>query len=156
MSKDWYQDIVDFHREVMGDKFETTPHRPHLKQVALRASLIEEEVDETIQAMTGGSITGVADGIVDSIVVLLGTAVTYGIDIRPIWDEVHRTNMAKKGGPVREDGKKLKPEGWQPPKIKELLELQKLNLELHKKIIQAIDDFAESVITPAATELANK
>jgi predicted HAD superfamily Cof-like phosphohydrolase len=29
--------------------------------------------------------------------------------------------MAKAGGPTRADGKKLKPEGWEPPRIKEML-----------------------------------
>ncbi len=33
------------------------------------------------------------------------------------WDEVHRSNMAKVGGPIRGDGKRLKPEGWTPPDV---------------------------------------
>ena len=48
----------------------------------------------------------------------------YGIDIRPIWDEVHRTNMAKEGGGSRTDGKIMKPAGWQPPDIAGLLARQ--------------------------------
>jgi hypothetical protein len=32
--------------------------------------------------------------------------------------------MAKVGGPVRPDGKKLKPEGWQPPDIAGILRAQ--------------------------------
>lgn len=40
-----------------------------------------------------------------------------GIDLRPFFLEVHRTNMLKTTGPVREDGKRLKPEGWKPPRI---------------------------------------
>lgn len=118
---DWYQDIVDFHKEVMCDNFETRPHIPVESLKKLRKSLIIEEVSETLKAIDSDDIVELADGIADSIVVLLGTAVTYGIDIRYIWDEVHRTNMAKKGGEVRADGKKLKPEGWLPPDIKSIL-----------------------------------
>ena len=38
-----------------------------------------------------------------------------------IWQEVHRTNMAKADGPVV-NGKKMKPEGWCPPNIKAIME----------------------------------
>lgn len=40
-----------------------------------------------------------------------------GVDLRPFFKEVHRTNMNKLKGPKREDGKQLKPEGWKPPRI---------------------------------------
>ena len=124
MSLDWYRDIVDFHREVIGDSFPTTPHMPADKYQDLRHNLIEEEMGETLVAISFGNLTEIADGIVDSIVVLLGTAVTYGIDIRPIWNEVHRTNMAKKGGKLRKDGKLLKPKGWKPPEVERLIKEQ--------------------------------
>lgn len=65
----------------------------------------------------------VIDAICDIIVVLHNTANAMGVDIEPFFDEVHRTNLAKWGGPIRpEDGKRLKPSGWQPPRIKEMLE----------------------------------
>lgn len=47
-----------------------------------------------------------------------------GIDLRPVWSEVHAANMRKTTGPVREDGKRLKPEGWQPPDIAGVLRAQ--------------------------------
>ena len=52
-------------------------------------------------------------------------AAAFGIDLEPYYDEVHRTNMLKVGGSKREDGKILKPKGWQPPRIAEMLEQQK-------------------------------
>jgi len=117
MSSDWYQDIVDFHREVMIDNFPTYPHLVDAKQYVLRAGLIIEEIGETLEALRTGNLAELADGIVDSIVVLLGTAVTYGIDVRPVWDIVHESNMTKRDGPMREDGKRLKPPMWQPPDV---------------------------------------
>lgn len=42
------------------------------------------------------------------------------IDLDPFFREVHRANMEKLKGPKREDGKQLKPEGWQPPRIAEM------------------------------------
>ena len=64
----------------------------------------------------------VADGIVDSIVVLIGLGYSMGLDMEAAWQEVHRSNMAKidpETGKVirREDGKILKPEGWTPPDL---------------------------------------
>lgn len=41
----------------------------------------------------------------------------FGIRGGPIARLVHESNMAKAGGPIREDGKRLKPEGWVPPDI---------------------------------------
>lgn len=118
MSNDWHQDIVDYHDEVMKDKFSNFPHIPSTYYRNLRRNLIKEEVKETLDAIRDDNLVALADGIADSIVVLLGTAVTYGIDMRPIWDIIHKSNMAKKGGTLRSDGKMLKPEGWEPPNIR--------------------------------------
>ena len=118
MSKDWYQDIVDFHNKVMQDRFFGHPHLPPYIFKKLMRNLIKEEIKETLDAIREDNLAELADGIADSIVVLLGTAVTYGIDIRPIWDIVHMSNMAKAGGKLRADGKMMKPEGWKPPDIK--------------------------------------
>lgn len=121
--QDWYHDIYDLHiaqEHYIGEKPSIPPADVH----QLRKELIEEEVNETLNALLNDDLEGIADGVADSIVVLLGTAISYGIDIRPIWDEVHRTNMAKTGGPKRPDGKSLKPPGWQPPDIKGILAKQ--------------------------------
>ena len=49
-----------------------------------------------------------------------------GVDAEAAWNEVMRTNFAKidpETGKVnkRKDGKVLKPEGWEPPKLKPFL-----------------------------------
>jgi len=124
MSKDWYQDIVDFHKvfdHYIGDE----PCIVSVETELLRRRLIKEEIEETLQAMANADLEEIADGIADSIVVLLGTAVSYGIDIRPVWDEVHRTNMNKVGGGKDAYGKTVKPVGWKQPDIKKILEAQR-------------------------------
>ena len=126
MSKDWYGDIADFEKEVIGIEWPTTPTIPSAEFKELRKKLIKEEVRETLDAIDADDMVELADGITDAVVVLLGTAITYGIDIREIWDIIHDSNMAKKDGEIRPDGKKLKPIGWQEPgpKIKSILEKQ--------------------------------
>jgi len=94
---------------------------PALRRHELRAALIEEEAAETCSAIRAGDFAEAIDGLCDLLCVVYGAAVEFGIDLAPFWAEVHKTNMAKVGGPVREDGKRLKPEGWTPPRIAELL-----------------------------------
>ena len=90
---------------------------PAIRRPELRAALIEEEARETIEAILAGDLVEAIDGLCDLLCVVYGAAAEFGIDLAPFWNEVHRTNMAKQGGPVREDGKQLKPEGWTPPDI---------------------------------------
>ncbi len=121
MSEKWINDMVDFEREVCHKILSDIPHIPDKETKEIRMMLIREEVKETLDAMEVGDLVEIGDGIADSIVVLIGTALHYGIPLDDIWDEVHKTNMAKKDGPIREDGKRLKPAGWQPPDVKGIL-----------------------------------
>src|SRR5688572_30422259 len=99
-------------------------------EVALRKALLAEEFSETMQALDMLSIeidhdiqreliVKVADGLADLIYVEIGTALQLGIPLDRVWAEVHLSNMAKvaDGVRLREDGKILKPEGWEPPDV---------------------------------------
>lgn len=68
-----------------------------------------------------------ADALCDLRYVGDGSAWTMGIPLEDVFVEVHRSNMAKvnpeTGKPdVTDDGKVLKPEGWQPPDIRIVLQ----------------------------------
>lgn len=71
----------------------------------------------------------VADALADIVYVAYGTALTYGIDLDAVLQEVHRSNMSKlgpDGRPIlREDGKVLKGPGYFPPAIGEVLRTQR-------------------------------
>lgn len=90
---------------------------------ALYSRLIDEEVRELFDADMEGDITEVADACIDIIVVTLGKLRAMGLNPQPLWDEVHRSNMAKfvhdgvPGIKRRADGKILKPDDWTPPDI---------------------------------------
>lgn len=69
------------------------------------------------------SLVDIADGIADSAFVLLCLANACGIDIQPVIEEVCRHNLLKFGpGSYRNsDGKWVKPEGMEPPRIADIL-----------------------------------
>lgn len=113
-------EVTEFHIK-FGVLIGRTPQIPSLDTTYLRYQLIHEESDELLKAIQNEDLVEIADGIADVMYVILGTGVSYGINMKPIWDEVQRTNMLKEGGATREDGKILKPEGWVPPDIKNLL-----------------------------------
>lgn len=121
---------------------------------SLGARLMLEELAETLQAMAKGDTAEMADGLADLVYVTVFTALLHGVDLRPVWAEVQRANMSKfptcdscdgdGKGPIsdakgaclncgglgrealRNDaGKIIKPNGWQPPDIREILRLQK-------------------------------
>jgi predicted HAD superfamily Cof-like phosphohydrolase len=90
----------------------------------LRVKLIAEESKEIIDAIEANDLIAAIDGACDLIYVVLGTMIAAGIDLEAFYAEVHRSNMAKVGGPVREDGKILKPAGWTPPDLVSVLAKQ--------------------------------
>lgn len=94
--------------------------------IQLRMNLIEEEAKEFREASEAGDLIGVADAIADLLYVTYGAAVTWGIQIDPVFDEVHRSNMTKvwPDGTIHrreEDGKIIKPPTYSPADIKKSL-----------------------------------
>jgi predicted HAD superfamily Cof-like phosphohydrolase len=144
-----YQGMVRGFHNALGA---TIGRSPALRDRELRAKLIMEEAVETVAAMgfavtadiykddiydpaydTGDvahyeksyaepHFVDAIDGLVDTIYVVLGAAVAWGIDLDPFFAEVHRANMAKLGGGMREDGKFLKPDNWTGPDITGILD----------------------------------
>ena len=113
--------VVEF-MTTFGEPMYATPTMPPLEKQVLRANLIAEEARETVEAIAEGNIVKIADGCADLIYVVLGTVLTFGIPLEAVFDEVHRSNMTKVGGPRDpKTGKVLKPEGYTPPAIGQVL-----------------------------------
>jgi predicted HAD superfamily Cof-like phosphohydrolase len=96
-------------------------------QAKLYRSLIEEEMRELKVAEVQADEVEEFDAVLDLLVVLIGYGLSRGWPMLAGWDEVVRSNMAKidpRTGVVnkREDGKVLKPEGWTPPALADVLE----------------------------------
>ena len=78
----------------------------------------EEMLDELFPAMRRGDMVEVADGIIDALYTIIGTARVYGLDLIPLWDEIHTTNMAK----IETSAYKIaKPMGWAAPNLRSIL-----------------------------------
>lgn len=90
-------------------------------EMLLRVKLMSEELDELISGMQSGNIVEIADGLADLLYVVYGTAVSYGLDMEPLFEEVHRSNMTKVGGHKREDGKWIKPKTYDPPNLNNII-----------------------------------
>ncbi len=141
------RDNVKTFHEAIGVSNGERPFVPADDVVRLRARLITEEFIETMSALfphnqgnldaielslmaiiedasVDASLIEFADGLADLEYVCEGAFLAFGIDSGPVHAEVQRANLAKVGGPVREDGKHMKPEGWTPPDIDVVLRRQ--------------------------------
>jgi predicted HAD superfamily Cof-like phosphohydrolase len=88
--------------------------------------LIEEELAELRNAGEARNLVAVADALADLLYVVYGAAETYGIDLQPVFREIHRSNMSKGDPEVvrRPDGKILKGERYSPPRVGEVMQIQ--------------------------------
>jgi predicted HAD superfamily Cof-like phosphohydrolase len=118
------QTAVKAFHGTMGIEIENTPMAPSRTVASLRVRLIREELEELRDAMQKGNVVEIADAIGDLLYVVLGTAVSCGIQSGPVFDEVHRSNMTKQGGYRDDGGKWIKPDTYDPAKLRPILEAQ--------------------------------
>ena len=95
---------------------------PSVENYAMYLDLITEEYNELKDAIVANDRVEQLDALVDILVVTMGAIRAGGFDGEGAWREVMDTNFAKidsETGKVRkrEDGKVLKPEGWQAPNL---------------------------------------
>lgn len=137
--------VAEFHL-AMDVPVLKVPAIPGELRVRLRMSLIAEEFLESMEAvyprLAGSSfweylkkfihsiintstvrvdLLKLADSLCDIDYVVEGTRLEFGIDGDKVLEEVHAANMRKVGGPVRADGKRLKPPNWRGPDIAKVL-----------------------------------
>lgn len=145
--KDVISDVSMFH-EVFGLPIADRPMLVDRDTRELRLNLLDEEYCEYRRAAQSNDLVEIADALADMIYIIAGTALIYGIPLEEVWDAVQVSNISKAGScefcegygvdednqPCdtcggngfrvirRMDGKILKPEGWQPPNIKAILD----------------------------------
>lgn len=105
-----------------------------LQLLDLRFDLIEEEFRE-YECASGMDANGrgelvvdieaVADALGDLVYVCYGAAISLGIDLDKVIEEIHRSNMSKLGAdgrPIfRQDGKVMKGPSYSPPVLRDVL-----------------------------------
>lgn len=134
--------VKKFHEE-MGIPVLDIPQIPSDDRVRLRLNLIAEESFEIYEACNLDvkklkeelfrlireselkiDMPKFVDGLGDTDYVVEGTRLEFGVDGEDIADEIQAANMRKVNGPLREDGKRLKPIGWVGPDIEKVLKNQ--------------------------------
>lgn len=126
-AEDWQWTVEAWHGK-FGAPFELSPTDIPADRIDLRHDLHMEEAWEFYEAALDGDLVGVADALGDLLWVVFGTAVEYGIDMVPVFEEIARSNFSKlgeDGKPVlRADGKILKGPNFFEPDLKTVLEDQ--------------------------------
>ena len=117
-----WNDIAEMH-----DKFDTDCAVNAMDNVNLqsfvdfRMNLLEEEYEETWEAAESKDAEEFVDGLIDLVVVAIGTLDLLGVDVAKAWGRVMDANMSKEVGikPSRPNPMGLpdlvKPAGWRGP-----------------------------------------
>lgn len=118
--------VSEFHR-VYGQPIRLRPVL-EVPEKELRVELIKEEAKEYVDAVEADDMIELADALGDIVYVVYGAALTHGIDLDEVLEEIQRSNMSKLGADgkplYREDGKVLKGPGFFTPDIAKILKGQ--------------------------------
>ena len=114
--------VHDFHKKY-GCPAPDKPTMPDAQLLLLRGRLIVEEAAEFLKAASNRDMVEMCDAIADLLYVVYGAAVVMGVDMEPISEEVHRSNMSKEGGHDA-GGKVQKGKDFQPPQVEKVLRQQ--------------------------------
>jgi len=126
-----YRRALEFHLRI-GDAPPARPTRPGPAVVALRSRLLREEAAEALEALAAlpdaadgaAALAAAAHELADLLYVTYGTFVALGVDADAAFAEVHDANLRKAGAPRRDDGKQLRPPGWRPADLAEVVARQ--------------------------------
>ncbi len=115
MQVDMVRDMQDLYKKYgfFNEEFD-------LKKLVFRMELLQEEFEETTQAVIDGDAEEIVDGLIDLIVIAIGTLELAGVNTEKAWLEVMRANFDKQRGikPGRESSggfDVVKPVGWRGP-----------------------------------------
>lgn len=119
-----YEAVREWH-EAFSLPVADEPQLLSAARAQLRRKLIEEELNEFLQAVEEGDLYNAAKELGDLSWVVQGTAVEMGIDLDWVVEAVFESNMSKLGDdglPVyREDGKVLKGPNYVEPDMAQVL-----------------------------------
>ena len=125
MSENWVDDINAMHKKFgVHDWFKAELKKDpnKLKEfLEFRMKMVQEEVDETNEAIQHKDPEEIVDGLIDICVFAIGTLDAFGVDAYKAWDEIYNANMMKNVG-VKEGRPNplglpdlIKPDNWENP-----------------------------------------
>ena len=119
-------DKVGIFMKTFGQEVKDEPSFSSDKINQLRISLINEELNELIEAMENKDLLEVADALTDLLYVTYGAGHAFGINLDKCFAEVQNSNMSKlgeDGKPIyNEKGKVMKGPNYSEPNLKQFLE----------------------------------
>ncbi|NDU95697.1 hypothetical protein GK108_12510 [Spirosoma terrae] len=97
LPSDPYLPLVTEFYQASQTPFLSRPAFPSVARQELRARLLQEELDEYIEALREGNLTKVLDALADLQYILTGTVLEFGMGtvFVPAFREVQRSNMSK-------------------------------------------------------------
>lgn len=120
-----FEQVMEFH-QTYNCLITAKPTLPDAANRKLRLDLLKEEYEELLEAEANDDLVEIADALADMQYLIQGHAISYGIPLDAVFNEVHRSNMSKldeNGKPIyREDGKILKSALFSRPDIKSILD----------------------------------
>ena len=128
LKSEWLSDINDMHYKFGATEWvENMHHSKNYKLLkdflAFRLDFLEEEFEETQAAFFKNDSKEVVDGLIDLIVIAIGTLDLFKCNADVVWDKIHHSNMAKEPGANKSRQNPfglpdmVKPEGWVAPNI---------------------------------------
>ena len=118
-------ELVGDFMEAFGQQVEVEPQWPDFSTRELRIDLIQEEVEELIEAIGNKDMVEIADALTDILYVVYGAGHAFGIDLDTCFTEVHASNMSKlnEDGSLNydENGKVLKSDNFFLPDLESIL-----------------------------------
>ena len=122
------QALLAFHRKY-GHEIQARPGFPTEGTMKLRKTLVKEEYKEFMVALKKckkgtPAFAELADACADLVYVVVGTAISFGIDFDAVFKAVQHGNMTK-GFSKRNDGKTLKDPNWKHPDIEYVISHQR-------------------------------
>ena len=116
---------VGIFMKTFGQEVKNKPSFSSDKINKLRIDLIQEEVNELVEAMKNKDLLEVADALTDILYVTYGAGHAFGVNLDKCFSEVQKSNMSKlgeDGKPIfNENGKVMKGPNYFKPNLEKFL-----------------------------------
>ena len=94
--------------------------------INFRTELLKEEFEEILQSIKDKNIEEFFDGLIDIVVISMGTAAAFGFDWESGFNEVMRANLSKVRGKAKNTKRNnsldlIKPPGWVEPNLNQYI-----------------------------------